>query len=390
MRSRTRVPAKRNRGSNDMDERNPQRVRYVLIAVLIGGITAAHYVTSTEYYYLHEVYQRGYYIPILLAAFWYGPIGGLAAAALTSVFYSYHILVHWGHSPIYSFNQFAEILLYHAIGALTGFLAQAERRQRRALENTTAELQRAYQRIENSFEQMKQADRLAALGELGAGIAHEIRNPLATLSGVIDILGAAVPAESSKAEFVKIGQEEMARLDRIVGEFLSFARPPQPSFQEANLNEIVDSTLLLLNRHAEKSGVRIERHLGPLPQVLIDPDQIRQVLLNVIKNSIEAMPDGGNVQIRSAYQSEQGTVTVAVTDSGEGIDPVIIDRLFDPFFTSKPGGTGLGLSISYQLVRHHGGAIRVIPNPKGTTFEIQLPVAQPAPSSGAVPAAGRS
>jgi len=364
-----------------MGDLNGQRVRYVLIGLLIGGITAAHYGTSTEYYYLHEVYQRSYYIPILLAAFWWGPLGGLAAAALTSVFYSYHILAHWGHSPAYSFNQFAEILLYHVIGALTGFLIRAERRQRQALEKTTAELQRAYQRIEDSFEQLKQADRLAALGELSAGIAHEIRNPLATLAGVIDILGTGVPAESSKSEFVRIGQEEMGRLDRIVTEFLAFARPPHPSFQKANLNEIIDSTLLLLNRHAEKSGVKIERHLGSLPQAILDPDQIRQVLLNVIKNSIEAMPDGGRLRVQSAHQVAEGTVTVSVSDTGEGIDPAIVDRLFDPFFTSKPGGTGLGLSISYQLVTRHGGTIRVLPNQNGTTFEIQLPVAQPAPAS---------
>jgi len=357
---------------------DPQHVRYLLIGLLIGGITAAHYGTSTEYYYLHEVYQRSYYIPILLAAFWYGPLGGLAAAALTSIFYSYHILVHWGHSPVYSFNQFAEILLFHAIGALTGFLAQAERRQRQALEKTTAELQRAYQRIEQSFEQMKQADRLAALGQLSAGIAHEIRNPLATLAGVIDILGSGVPAESHKAEFAKIGQEEMARLDRIVTEFLAFARPPQPSFQEADLNEIIDSTLLLLSHQAEKAGVTIARNLAALPRVTVDPDQVRQVLLNVIKNSIEAMPDGGRLEVRSAHQAPDGTVSVAVTDSGAGIDPAIIDRLFDPFFTSKPAGTGLGLSISYQLVTRHGGTIRAIPNQKGTTFEIRLPVAHAA------------
>lgn len=357
-----------------------RHVRYLLIGLLIAGITAAHYGTSTDYYYLHQIYQRTYYIPILLAAFWYGPLGGLAAAALTSVFYSYHIVAHWGHSPAYSFNQFAEIFLYHFIGVLTGFLAQAERRQRQALEKTTAELQRAYQRIEESFEQMKQADRLAALGQLSAGIAHEIRNPLATLAGVIDILGAEVSAESPKAEFARIGQEEMARLDRIVSEFLAFARPPQPSFEQADLNEIIDSTLVLLNRHAAKAGVTIEPDLGRLPRVTLDPGQVRQVLLNVIKNSIEAMPSGGRLQVRSSHQASEGTVTVSVTDNGEGIDPAIVDRLFDPFFTSKPGGTGLGLSISYQLVTRHGGTIRVVPNLKGTTFEIRLPVS-PAPSS---------
>jgi two-component system, NtrC family, sensor histidine kinase HydH len=361
---------------------NRDRFRQSIIALMIGGITVAHYVTSTEYYYLHEVYQRSYYIPILLAAFWYGPVGGVLAAAATSVFYSYHILAHWGHAPSYSFNQFAEILLYHAIGALTGFLARAEKRQRQALEKTTEELQRAYQRIEDSFEQLKQADRLAALGELGAGIAHEIRNPLATLAGVIDIVGAELPPDHPKAEFIRIGREETARLDRIVGEFLAFARPPKPAFEEANLNQIIESTLLLLNKHAEKKGVEILVDLGNLPPVMLDRDQIRQVLLNVMKNGIEAMPQGGELYVRSRYQPSDQTVMVAVEDTGGGIDSAMIDRLFDPFYTSKPGGTGLGLSVSYQLVNHHAGSIRLIPKEGGSTFEIRLPVVQPSSDPG--------
>jgi two-component system, NtrC family, sensor histidine kinase HydH len=359
---------------------NRERVRPLIIGLMIGGITAAHYTTSTEYYYLHEVYQRSYYIPILLAAFWYGPLGGLLAAAVTSIFYSYHIIAHWGHAPSYSFNQFAEILLYHAIGALTGFLARAERRQRQALEKTTEELQRAYQRIEDSFDQLKQADRLAALGELGAGIAHEIRNPLATLSGVIDIVGAELPPDHPKAEFVKIGREETARLDRIVTEFLAFARPPKPAFQETSLNQVIESTLLLLNRHAEKAGVEILTDFGELPPVMLDRDQIRQVFLNILKNGIEAMPQGGELYIRSRHQPAERSVMVAVEDTGGGIDPAVIDRLFDPFFTSKPGGTGLGLSVSYQLINHHRGSIRLIPKDGGSVFEIRLPVAQPLPA----------
>ena len=169
----------------------------ILAGVLV--ISAFHYTTSTEQRYLHEIYQRLYYVPILLAAFWYGPAGGVCTALLTSGLYLYHIQRDWHHFPMYTFNQYAEIFLYHAIGLLVGVLSSRERRQRRDLERTSRRLSEAYESLQKTFEHLRQADRLASMGQLSAGIAHEIRNPLGTIKGSIEILSARFPLRSSQA-----------------------------------------------------------------------------------------------------------------------------------------------------------------------------------------------
>ena len=357
-------------------------VRGMILLLLILLITTSHYVTPIDYVYLHEIYQRIYYIPIILAAFWYGPLGGLAAAMLTSVLYAYHIHRDWSHIPSYSFNQYAEIFLYNVIGLLIGFLSIRERRHRENLEKTSRKLADAYERLHAAFEQLRRSDRLASLGQLSAGIAHEIRNPLGSIKGSIEILQSEIPPAHPKHEFVRIIQEETARLNAIVAGFLQFARPPQPAMEPAVLNDLILSTLVLIQREAERSGVEIRRHLDPgLPEVQVDRDQIRQVLLNITLNGVQAMSDGGVLEIKSGI--DQGTkVWVDVSDTGPGIKDEDLERVFDPFFTTKPQGTGLGLAISFQLATNNGGTILVRKNPdRGVTFRIELPVAQRNPSA---------
>ncbi|MFB3903960.1 MAG: sensor histidine kinase [Acidobacteriota bacterium] len=353
-------------------------LKYGSILVLIVVISMFHYRTSVapEYRYLHEIYQRVYYIPILLAAFWYGPLGGALAALLTSALYVYHIRVHWAHFPSYAFNQYAEIILYHVIAVTIGFLSLRERRQREKLESATEELRLAYEQIQQTFEQLKQADRLAALGQLSAGVAHEIRNPLGSIKGSIEILENEFPQDHPKREFVDIIKEETVRLNNIVAEFLKFARPAKPAMESVNLPDLIDSTLTLLRQEAEGSRITLEvQHDRSLPSVHLDPDQIRQVLLNIVLNGIQAMPAGGKLEVSSSYQVKENSVLIEVSDSGNGEPPADLDHLFDPFYTTKPHGTGLGLSISYQLVYNHRGSIAVRRNDEGgLTFGITLPL----------------
>jgi len=351
-------------------------VKYSSILVLIVVISAFHYWTSVKYQYLHEIYQRVYYIPILLAAFWYGPLAGALAALLTSALYVYHIRAHWGHLPNYAFNQYAEIILYHVIAVTIGFLSSRERRQRERLQSTTEELRRAYEQIQQTFEQLKQADRLSALGQLSAGVAHEIRNPLGSIKGSIEILESEFPPDHPKREFVDIIKEETVRLNTIVAEFLKFARPAKPSMESVCVRDLIESTLTLLRKEAEGSHIGLEvQHDLSIPPVHLDPDQIRQVLVNIVLNGIQAMPEGGRLEVRSSYQSEDDSVLIEVSDTGNGQPTGDLDHLFDPFYTTKPHGTGLGLSISYQLVRNHRGSIAVRRNDEGgLTFAVTLPV----------------
>ena len=356
-----------------------QRANWLGPASILAGvvvISAFHYTTSTEHRYLHEIYQRVYYVPILLAAFWYGPVGGVGTALLTSGLYLYHIQRDWHHVPMYTFNQYAEICLYHAIGLLVGVLSSRERRQRKDLERTSRRLSEAYESLQKTFEHLRRADRLASMGRLSAGIAHEIRNPLGTIKGSIEILSEEFPADHPKREFLGIVHQEIARLNAIVEDFLRFGRPPQPSIQPTPVGELLDSTVTLLQKPARDARIRIRIFDDPqVPPVPMDPDQIRQVMLNVMLNGLEAMPDGGVLEARVFRAPESRRVAIEISDNGSGSEGVDMERIFDPFYTTKAEGTGLGLSICFQLVKNHGGTISARANEdRGLTFRIELPL----------------
>ena len=357
-----------------MRDRFRGAAKYGSVLLFILVISLFHYQTSTEYRYLHEIYQRVYYIPILLAAFWYGPGGGILAATLTSLIYINHIQREWAQFPAYTFNQYAEIILYFVVAVIIGSLAQRERKERKKSEATSQELAQAYEKLQQTFDQLKQTDRLAALGTLSAGVAHEIRNPLGAIKGSVEILEKAILPQHPKREFLDIIKEETVRLNSIVSEFLKFARPPQLHLESTSMSELIDSTMVFLEKEARQSRVEIiAKKDSPIPPLQLDPDQIRQVLLNVMLNGIQAMPEGGTLEVRSRLDHENAVVEIC--DTGEGADEVELGHLFDPFFTTKPQGTGLGLSISYQLVQSHGGKITVQKNAlRGLTFRIDLPI----------------
>jgi two-component system, NtrC family, sensor histidine kinase HydH len=163
-------------------------VRYGALVLIVIGVSLLHYGTATEQRYLHEIYQRLYYIPILLAAYWYGPVPGILLATVAGSMYAYHIHHDWAHFPEYSFNQYAEILLYLTIALVIGTIASKDRGHRRALERTSLELAVAHDELRRSFEHLRRADRLASLGQLSAGLAHEIRNPLGSIRGAAELL----------------------------------------------------------------------------------------------------------------------------------------------------------------------------------------------------------
>jgi two-component system sensor histidine kinase HydH len=356
-----------------------------LIILLILVTTILHYRTGTEHRYLHELYQRFYYIPILLAAYWYGPLPGVLAALSVSILYVYHIERDWTKLPVYAFNQYAEIVMYHVVAVVIGFLSLKDRRQREGLEKMSQELARAYDQLQETFDQLRRADRLAALGQLSAGIAHEIRNPLGSIKGSIEILESEVSPENPKYEFIRIIKEETTRLNSIVAEFLKFARPSKPSIEPTSLNDLIESTLVLFAKQEGPSKVEIRKHLASrLPLISVDPDQIRQVLLNIILNGVQAMPEGGILDVTTRLEDEQDRVSVEISDTGTGIEEESLDRVFDPFFTTKPQGTGLGLAISHQLIKNHAGGINVRKNPdRGVTFQIELPISQSKLAQGA-------
>ncbi|MBI4444285.1 MAG: hypothetical protein HY645_00130 [Acidobacteria bacterium] len=358
---------------SDRDECKP--TRYVLLLGLIGLISVAHFITDIRYLMLHELYVHAYYLPVILSAFWYGARAGLLAAFLASAFLLFHSFSSWGHRPDLVFDQVTETVLYHLLALVTGVLSQSERRRSQELETASHELSKAYQKLQETFDQLRRADRLASLGQLSAGIAHEIRNPLGSIRGSVEIIETEITPDHPKHEFVQIIKEETARVNSLVSEFLKFARPPEPLTQGTLINDLIDSTLKILHKQAEKSNVEIRQDLDPsIPSLDLDWNQMRQVLLNILLNAIEAMPGGGIIEVQS-FLKAGNRVVVQISDNGPGIEDHLLDWIFDPFFTTKPHGTGLGLSISHQLVENHGGVLRVHKNnERGLTFSIELPL----------------
>jgi signal transduction histidine kinase len=344
-----------------------------IILIFVLAITALHFSTSTHNMYLHQIYQRSYYIPIVLASFWFEILGGVVTAVGLTLLYLVHIWRDWAQHPDYSFQQYAEIAMYLVIAILVGYLSQAQRKIRERLERAGTELKEAYQKLNETFDQLRHSDRLASLGRLSAGIAHEIRNPLGSIQGAVEILGQDIPADDPRAEFALIARQEVSRLEKLTGEILQFSKPAPPRQIPIDWREIVESASRLCADKAHRQGVEILSEIkAPQASILVDPEQVKQVLINILINAIQAQPGGGKITIRG--EVEVDNLIIVIQDSGPGIKPEQLDTIFDPFFTTKHEGTGLGLSISYQLIKNNGGTIQVTSElGQGACFRICLP-----------------
>ena len=227
-------------------------------------------------------------------------------------------------------------------------------------------------------ERVRKADRLAAVGELSAGIAHELRNPLASISGSIEMLYHELALEGENRRLMELIMRESDRLDSIISDFLEFARLRTPRRIPSKLARCVDEVVTLVRQNTEKSeGISIRTTFEPgLPDVWMDDEQMRQVFMNLAVNACEAMERGGTLEI--AAERAVSTVRVSFIDEGPGIDPEGLERMFEPFFTTKDGGTGLGLAMANKIVNAHGGSIEFRNAERGAVFTIVLPVGAPA------------
>jgi signal transduction histidine kinase len=219
---------------------------------------------------------------------------------------------------------------------------------------------------------MIRADRFAAVGELATGLAHEIKNPLAGLSGALELLAEDLSRSPRQAEVVAEMQHQVHRLTHTMESLLDFARPPKARLRAADVNETLDKVLFLVRQQRVSAAVEVRAEMDrKVPRVLADPSQLEQVFLNICLNACQAMGAKGTLTVR-AFQDED-RVTVEVADSGPGIPPEVRPRIFQPFFTTKTEGNGLGLAISARIVAEHGGHIGYrCPPEGGTVFSVTL------------------
>ncbi|HEY0048413.1 MAG TPA: ATP-binding protein [Pyrinomonadaceae bacterium] len=350
----------------------------IIIAVSIVLVTALHFLTPVDQVLWHEIYQRLYYIPIISAALLFGLRGGLTASLFTTVVYSPHIYLHWQHGHFdYSINQYAEIVIFNVVGGVMGALGDRLKQARIRAERNAEERQKAYDELQKTFEQLLQAEKLGALGELSAGIVHEVRNPLASIKGAVEILEDELAPDSPRREFADLAKKEIERLDKLVGEFLRFARPGALSVEKNDLNKIVESVASLIENQAAAQRISVEKNLQKrLPEVSVDAEQIKQVLLNLAINSLQAITkdsrDGGGKLVFRTFEKD-GFCIAEISDTGGGIDEKILPKIFDPFFTTKEKGVGLGLSIAHKIAVQHNGQLSAANRNGHTVFSLQLP-----------------
>ena len=233
----------------------------------------------------------------------------------------------------------------------------------------------------------RQSEKLAALGTLAAGIAHEINNPLGIISSRIEVMlleTESEPLPASLVEDLKTVHKHAARVARIAQGLLSFSRQSSGDLVLVDLNRVVDDTILLARGQIEKAGIAIRPTLGTsLGMVRGNASALGQVVLNLLTNARDACPEGGEIVVVTEPAPEDpGSVQIVVADTGHGMDPATVARIFDPFYTTKPTGTGLGLSIAYGIVHDHGGTITAESTPgQGTRFIIRLPLPGQAPEA---------
>jgi signal transduction histidine kinase len=225
---------------------------------------------------------------------------------------------------------------------------------------------------------MAQQDKLASIGRLSAGVAHEINNPLTTILTTAMLIQEDLAPDDPTYEELETITKETLRCRKIVTSLLEFARQKKPAKRINDLNDAIGESLLLTQKQAAFNDVQVESRLASdLPPFSFDKGQIEQVLINLVINALEATPGGGKITVSSALLSGTGEAEITVTDTGEGIAEENVERLFDPFYTTKETGTGLGLAISHGIVEQHGGRLTVVSTPgKGSTFTIRLPLGQ--------------
>jgi signal transduction histidine kinase len=349
------------------------RMKAALIAFLVVALAVATWMTPPRAVVLHNILHHLNILPLMFAGFFFGWRGAIKTILLAAVLQAPSLYRHWFTAPLDAQDQIVELSTFGAAGIIAGLLADRERLQRKQVEATKAELEKVHSELEQNIDRLKKAERLTAAGQLAASLAHEIRNPLASISGAAGILSRGQASSESRAECLEILMKESQRLNKLLTNFLDFARPRLPRLQPTESTAIVQSVTVLAQHAASARGISLERReREPARTINCDPEQIKQLLLNLILNAIEVTPAGGTVLIRSFFELDR--LFVEVCDEGSGIAPEAKERIFEPFFTTKENGTGLGLAIAANIAAQHQGSLSCRPGEgAGTIFCVELP-----------------
>jgi signal transduction histidine kinase len=318
----------------------------------------------------------GFYLLTALHSFYYGFGTGIAVATVCALIY---LLAGLGVSPVEPIDFLLRISFLYLIAFPIGLLSVLLRKDKEKIESLNRDLAESLETMEALQEKLLEVEKLSALGRLTANVAHEIRNPLTAIGGFAKRLEKRLPENSAEKAEAKIIVHEVARLERILRDTLTFSREARFHLRYADMNLVLAHKEVKYGEICREKGLLLEvRPETGLPPCIVDEDQIRQALDNLVANAIDAMTDGGTLILATRTVCENGThyVAIDVSDTGPGIPPDLLKRIFEPFYTTKEigHGTGLGLSICKKIMEEHRGSIRVsAASGGGATFSLFIP-----------------
>ncbi|MBK7141287.1 MAG: hypothetical protein IPH75_04310 [bacterium] len=343
------------------------RIKIFVLIGLTSLTVAIHYGWVLENLFghsewVHALHSRFCYLPIMVAAAWFGLRGGVIAATVISVAIMPYLFgaVATNANHMTSLSQeLIEIFFYYTIGILIGLLVDREILIRKRQERTQLELERSH--------------RLSLVGQMAAGVAHEIKNPLASIKGAVEILSEESTASSDREEFKQIVVGEIKRIDGTIQEFLEFARPKETRLVPLNLSNSLQASLRQTERQIKEAGLTVRTAIAPDIWIKGDQEKIHQVVLNLLLNAIEASSAGSSIEVSLSESADSGA-SLTIRDHGHGIEPASRARIFEPFYTTKASGTGLGLAIVRSIIDAHGGTIELaFPEDGGVELLLSFP-----------------
>jgi len=326
--------------------------RISAIALLVISITILHYRTDHLHLSSHILFRELYFLPIILAGFWFGVYGGVGASLSVTLLYLPFVLALPEGISGHNFGNLIQILLFNIFGLLFGLLFDRQQRQQQKL---------------------LEAENLAAMGRAVSCIAHDMKTPLMAIGGFVQQVQRKV-ADDKLTRKLDFAVEQVRRLEALVGDMLAFAKPLNLQCRQGAVNDLIDEVVMICREKAARHEVTIATELQEgMPDVAYDAHRLQQALLNLVNNALEASPQGGEVVLRS--QVKGTCITIEIIDQGDGIPKERHDEIFTPFVTTKKEGTGLGLPIVKKVVEAHAGTITVNKNSeKGVTFRITIPL----------------
>ncbi len=335
-----------------MNKKLRQKIKITLVIIQVVFISLLHYLTDENLHYYHVFFIELYFLPIVLAAFWFGLRGSLTTSLAVTVCFAPFIFGHWQNFSPDDFGRLLSVALYISSAIFIGLLRDREMAAQKRL---------------------LQTEGLAAIGKSLAAVAHDMKAPLVAIGGftrqVLKKFEEKDPVHAKLAFVVK----ETVRMESMMKNMLDFSRPLEVQFSHGDLNAIVEDNVSIVNETARNKEVTVECMLSQdIPTVAFDAIRMKQVIINLVLNAVEASLDGGIVTINTSTAAHG--VIIDVVDCGAGILIEHREKVFEPFFTTKREGTGLGLAIVKKIVEAHEGSLEILDNfPKGTIFRVMLP-----------------